>query len=343
MRLGDNMSKTVNLYVVESRFQALIALMLARSQPSQEHVVFHFHAPVGEFTQRFPFVRSVSLGERIRSGIWKKPRTLRRQVNTIIAAAHGASTVHYHCANLKTPLLNYPIAALRHALPAATVTVNILTDGTSNFKRRTLSDKALRKLRKMAQRPVPFLLGLHFTLFNRERFGIDADTVRHIYLLPGAPHEYDATKVKAVPMVDLGLAPIAGDNTLRALVIGEKLTERGWLATDDEQRIAAHVATIIQQAGISEVDYVPHPTATQCDLWQKHYTRVDTRDPIELRMMQHHYTLVCGIASTALFTARLLQPHGARTVSVGLDCVTGRNALASTIGQAFRGMGVECL
>lgn len=337
------MSKTVNLYVVESRFQALVALMLARSQPSQEHVVFHFHAAVGEFTHQFSFVRSVSLGDRLQHGLWKKPRSLRQQVNTIVVAAHGASTVHYHCANLKTPLLNYPIAALRHALPAATVTVNILTDGTSNFKRRTLSDKALRKLQKIAQRPVPFLLGLRFTLFNRERFGIDADTVRHIYLLPGAPHEYDAAKVKAVPMVDLGLTPATADHALRALVIGEKLTERGWLTTDDEQRIAAQVAALIQHAGITQIDYVPHPTATQCDLWQEHYTRVDTRDPIELRMMQHRYTLVCGIASTALFTARLLQPHGARTVSVGLDCVTGRNALADTIGQAFRGMGVECL
>lgn len=338
------MTRTVNLYVVESRFQALIALMLARSQPTQEHVLFHCLEPIGEFTRPFPFVRTVHLGARLHRGIWKKPRTLRRWVHCIVTAAQGADTVHYHCANLKTPLLNYPLAALQRALPAATVTVNVITDGTSNFKRRTLSDKALRKLRQRAQQLVPRLLGLRFTLFNRERFGIDADIVRHIYLLPGAPHEYDAARVMDVPIMDLGLPAAAlNEHSARALVIGEKLTDRNWLSLTDEGHIAAQVARLIADHGIVHVDYVPHPTATHLDLWQDHYTRVDTRDPIELRMMQHRYTLVCGIASTALFTARLLQPDGARTVSVGLQCVTGRNALAETIGHAFRGMGVECL
>ena len=68
-----------------------------------------------------------------------------------------------------------------------------------------------------------------------------------------------------------------------------------------------------------------------------------TQDPIELRIMQHRYTLICGIASTALFTARLLQRDDGRTVSVGLHCLAGRNALAEKIGEAFAGMGVEII
>ena len=36
------MSKTLNLFVVESRFQALIALMIARSQPDSHNIVFYF-------------------------------------------------------------------------------------------------------------------------------------------------------------------------------------------------------------------------------------------------------------------------------------------------------------
>jgi hypothetical protein len=340
------MARILNLYIVESRFQALVALMVARSQPEHEHRLFYFLESIGDFTRQFPFVESVFLGHRLRKGLWKKPRSLRRMVNTVVDVAlqgEPPTTVHYHCANLKTPLLNYPLHALKQALPNALLTVNILTDGTSNFKRRHLSEKAQRKLRKIAQRPIPLLLGLRFTLFNRERFGIDADIIDKIYLLPGAPHQYDLSKVVDMPIVDLGLPAAHANDETRALVIGEKLTERNWLAPEDEQRIALQLAELIAATGITHIDYVPHPTATHLDLWQDHYTRVDTKDPIELRIMQHRYPLICGIASTALFTARLLQPADGRTISAGLQCVTGRNALASTIGQAFNGMGVECV
>jgi hypothetical protein len=346
------MSKTLNLFVVESRFQALVALMIARNQPESDNRVFYVQEDIGAFTQQFPFVRSVFLGNKIRHGICKRARTLKQRVNRLcseVTAAGATTHIHYHCANLKTPLLNYPIAALKKQFPNSNITVNIITDGTSNFKRKSMSDKAAQRLQLLSQRKLYRWLGLNFTLFNRERFGIDADIVQRIYLLPGAPHEYDASRVVAVPIEDLSLPATQTHSVnhmhdgLRALVIGEKLTERGWLTTDNEQRISADIAQLLHDNGIIDIDYVPHPTATHLDLWQDHYTRVITQDPIELRLMQHRYTVIFGIASTALFTARLLQPKDGKTISIGLHCLTGRNALAETIGVAFAGMGIEVL
>lgn len=339
------MSRTLNLFVVESRFQALVSLMIARSQTDSDAIIGFYLPEIGQFLQQFPWVQPLYLGKKVRVGPWKRERTLKRRLHTLFRAVTRAGIpgeIHYHCANLKTPLLNYPIRYLQKRLPDTTLSVNIITDGTANFQRYSLSEKTTRKLERLARKPVRRLLGLDFCPFNRERRGIDADIVRRIYLLPGAPHEYDASRV-----VDLPLVPLAnntdssGDAGRRALVIGEKLTDRGYLSPADERAVASTIANLIRTSGIGQVDYIRHPTAQHPDLLQPGYTEIITHDPIEIRLMQHTYSLICGTASTALLTARLLQPACGRTVSVGLARCSGRNALAARIGQAFAGMGIE--
>lgn len=339
------MNTALNLFVVESRFQALVSLMIARSQPEATSIICYYLEEIGQFTRQFPFVRSVYLGDKIRLGPWKRERTLKRQLQTLYRETVRAgvfTAIHYHCANLKTPLLNYPIRYLQTRLPQTPITVNIITDGTANFQRHSLSENTIRRQARLANKSVNRLFGLAFTPFNRERRGIDADIVRYIYLLPGAPHEYDAGRVVTVPIVPLSDAISSAAGTKpRALVIGEKLTDRGYLSTADERTIAAALAGIIRACGITQVDYARHPTASHPDLLQPGYTEIITHDPIEMRIMQHPYQLVCGIASTALLTARLLQPKGGRTVSMGLARCSGRNALTARIRQAFVGMGIE--
>lgn len=337
----------LNLYIVESRFQALVAVLIARSQPGRAHVVAYIIPAIGSFLARFPFIQPLDLGGKVRFGPWKRPRTLRRRLQRLVAALRctpGLAHIHLYVANLKTPLLNYPIRYLPAHLPGTRLHVHILTDGTSNFRRLPMTDKARARLQRQASRwPWPWL-GLHFQPFGGDRLGIESELVETITLLPGAPHQYDPARVQPLPMPDLGLprAPaIPGER--RALVIGEKLTDRGYLTPADERAIAARIGELLAAAGITRVDYVPHPTARHPDLQLPHYTPVQTDDPVELRILAQPYELVVGVVTTALFTARLLAGDGCRTLSVGANRCVGRNDLAEGIRQAFAGMGVEVI
>lgn len=341
------MQTRLNVFVVETRFQALVSLLIARSQPDADSLIVYYLPNIGPFVDRFRFVRGLYVDPSEGRFLFARQRKIRRILQRVlreIRAYPAATTVDVYCAKFQGSLFNYYIRFLQDRLAGVRVRFNIITDGTFNFQRADVTDKDRAAMQKKVHSWKDRLFGLAFYPYEKERYGIEADVIEKIYLLPQSPHQYDPARVVDVPMVDLGIpqaATAAGGRS--ALVIGEKLTDKGYLTPADERAVSAQVADLLRARGIERVDFVPHPTATHPDLQEPHYHVVQTNDPVELRILEHPYAMVVGVASTALFTARLLRGSGCHTVSVGLQHCAGRNDLAHKIGEAFEGMGVEVI
>ncbi len=346
--------KTLNVFIVESRFQALVALLIARSFSDSENLLFYYAEETGSFIQRFPFVKAEYLGPKITSGPWKRPRKLRRMVKQIEQRVesyrnnHGdkkIGEVNVYVANLKTHLLNYSANRLRNSVDWAPVTFNVITDGTFNFKRYAMPDNYPAKLQATARKLPYRLLGLDFYIYSGDWQGIEDPLINRIYLLPQSPHEYAPERVVDVPVVDLGIKSSQPANTQqkRALVIGERLFAKNYLTEEEEQQVNQQIANTLMARGIRTVDYVKHPNAPASDKLPPQYSTITTQDPVEIRLMEHHYDVVIASVTTALITARMLCPASTDVISVGLARCAGRKKTVLEVEKAFRGLGVELI
>lgn len=338
-------TKILNVFIVESRFQALVALLIARSALNSENLVFYYAEETGNFINKFPFVHSHYLGPKISSGPWKRPRKLLRMVNLIektVAQYEGkVESVNVFVANLKTHLLNYSVNRLRKTVNWTPISFNIITDGTFNFKRYPMPADYPAKMAKIA-RKLPYRLpGLDFYIYSGDLQGIEDPLIHQIYLLPHSPHEYNAEHIVDVPIVDLGLTvQHNASNKPRALVIGERLFAKEYLTEAEENDVNQIIADLLTARDISDVDFVKHPNAPTNAVPQPWYTLIDTQDPVEIRLMEQHYDVVIASVSTALMTARMLCPTTTEVISVGLERCAGRKKTIREVEKAFRGLGV---
>lgn len=336
---------TLNVFIVESRFQALVALLIARSQPHNTHLVFYQNEDMGSFVSRFPFVQAIYLGPDITAGPWKRPRKLRRMVQQIERTVHSyrnqVQRVTVFVANLKTHLLNYSVNRLQQTIGWAPLSFHIITDGTFNFRRYAMTDTWCAEMHKVANKWRYRWLGLHFYVYQGDLHGIEDPLIERIWLLPHSPHQYDPTRVVDVPVVDLGLRqPADHQQGQRALVIGERLCAKGYLNEQEEQQVNQQIADLLQERGITHIDFVKHPNAPTDEMPSSKYTPIVTQDPVELRLMAHDYDVVIASVTTALITARMLCPSHCEVISVGLERCAGRKHTVREVEQAFRGLGV---
>lgn len=336
--------RRLNVFIVETRFQALVAVMIARSQPDTDNLVCHYRAEIGQFLTRFPFVRAQAIDTTARTGLFRRQRTVLRvmkQVLHAIRAYPAARDVHLHTTKLQGPLFNYYVHYLRTHLPLATLHFNIITDGAFNFHRGNMTDSDLRNMARKDGNLLYRLFGLTYYPYSGDRFGIEADVIENVYLLPQSPHEYSPARVRDIPIVDLGLRNADAGSEKRGLVIGEKLLDKQYLSEEEEQRVANTIGTIMQSHGIRHVDYVKHPLADHPSLRLPWYHDLVTDAPVEVCIMENNYNVIAGVRSTGLFTARLLAAADCEVVSVGIDLCRNRRELAMKIKAAFLGMGIQ--
>lgn len=336
----------LNVFIVETRFQALVSLLIAKSQPDSDNLICHYREEIGSFLGRFDFVRAKTVDTRLKKGLWRRQRRIRNVLNTVLAEIRqypDARDVHFHTTKLQGPLFNYYVNFLRKRVTWATMHFNIITDGTFNFHRGDMTDSDRRVHDEKPGNLLYRLFGLDFYPYDGDRFGIEAAVIERIYLLPNAPHEYDASRVFPVPIVDLGICQQENGGEPRALVIGEKLRDKDYFTAEDEVQVSAQIAELLQARGITRVDYVKHPLAIYPDLQQPEYRELKTDFPVEVCIMENRYRVIVGVISTALFTARLLSDSECEVLSVGLERCTGRNDLAHKIKKAYQGMGVTII
>lgn len=347
------MHQRLNVFIVETRFQALVALLIARSQPDTDNLICHYRAEIGSFLSRFPFVRACAIDTAPPKGPFRSQRKIRsvlQQVSNALKHYPHAQHIYFHSTKLQGPLFNYFVNHLRQFIqqrqqqfPTASLHFNIITDGAFNFRRGDFSTSDVRNMKSKGNSLLHRVFGLQFYPYTGERFGIEADIIEKIYLLPKAPHEYDATRVCDIPIVDLGLASAVTSNEKRGLVIGEKLLDKNYLSIEEEEQVARKIGNIMQSHGITQIDYVKHPLADHPSLRLPHYHDLVIDGPVEVAIMENHYSVIAGVRSTGLFTAKLLTGSECEVVSVGIDLCRNRRELAMKIKQAFIGMGITVL
>lgn len=339
----------LNVYIVETRFQALVAVMIARSQPSTDNLICHYRAEIGQFLARFPFVTAHAIDTTPCTGLFRRQRTVLRVMQHVLHTIQrypSARDIHLHTTKLQGPLFNYYVHYLRRQLPQAALHFNIITDGAFNFHRGNMTDSDLRQMARKDGNLAYRLFGLQYYPYSGDRFGIEADVIEKVYLLPKSPHEYEPTRVVDIPIVDLGLRKPTANNAngqpeKRGLVIGEKLLDKGYLSEDEEQRVSHSIGEIMQQHGITHVDYVKHPLSDHPSLRLPWYHDLITDAPVEVCIMENDYRVIAGVRSTGLFTAKLLAGAECSVVSVGIDLCRNRRELAMKIKEAFLGMDIQ--
>lgn len=340
----NGQTDSLNVYIVETRFQALVAVLIARSQPEASHLVCHYRAEIASFLARFPFVTAQAIDTTPRTGLFRRQRTVRRVMRQVLDAIHRQSPardIYLHTTKLQGPLFNYYVHFLRTQLPQSILHFNIITDGAFNFHRGNMTDNDLRRMARNDGHLLYRLFGLQYYPYTGDRFGIEADVIEKVYLLPQSPHEYEPSRVCDIPIVDLGLRHPTANTEKRGLVIGEKLLDKQYLSEEEEQRVAQTIGNIMQQHGITQVDYVKHPLADHPSLRLPWYHDLVTDAPVEVCIMENDYHVIAGVRSTGLFTAKLLASAECSVVSVGIDLCRNRRELAMKIKEAFLGMGIQ--
>ncbi len=341
----------LNVFIVETRFQALVALLIARSMPDTDNLVCHYREEIGSFLSRFPFVRAKAIAIEPLAGLFRRQRLIRRVLHAVLDEIRHfpmAREVHLHTTKLQGPLFNYYVNFLRQHVTWANMHFNIITDGAFNFHRGNMSDSDSRTMQRKDGNLLYRLFGLTFYPYSGDRFGIEADVIEKIYLLPKAPHEYDLTRaagsrVLDIPLVDLGLTRQATSTGKRGLVIGEKLIDKGYLSEAEELQVAETIGNRMKAHGITQVDYVKHPLSDHPSLRLPWYTDLVIDGPVEIAIMENDYSVIAGVRSTGLFTARLLSSDHCDVLSVGIDLCRNRRELAMKIKQAFLGMNISVI
>lgn len=341
----------LNVFIVETRFQALVALLIARSQPDTDNLVCHYRAEIGSFLARFPFVRAQAIDTTPCTGIFRRQRSVKRVMSQVSAAIRQfphSRDIHLHTTKLQGPLFNYYVNYLRQQLPQAAIHFNIITDGAFNFHRGNMTQNDIRTMAHKDGNPLYRLFGLKFFPYSGDRFGIEADVIEKIYLLPKAPHEYDlkraaGSRVLDIPIVDLGLSKKIATTEKRGLVVGEKLLDKNYLSEDEEKQVAETIGHFMKAQGITQVDYVKHPLADHASLKLPWYNDLVIDGPVEIAIMENDYAVIAGVRSTGLFTARLLAGNECKVISVGIDLCRNRRELAMKIKQAFHGMDIAVI
>jgi hypothetical protein len=338
------MSKALHVFLVQTRFQALIALLIAENQAQDDALIVYEDESLRSFLARFPFIKSVYVKPRQRYRLFARQRNHQRRLNAVLDAINtfpDFQVLNFYCAKIHSSHHNFFINFLRKKLPTKIIHFNIIADGQSNFRRIELTDSIRQDIRAKKHHVMDRLFGLNYYAYERERFGIDDDIISKIYLLPNSPHEYDASRVVAIPLSDIKkyiATHTSGER--KALVIGGKHVDRKLLTPEEERSISKKISDILKENNITHVDYLKHPAAKNKDLFEPWYQLLETDAPAEMLMLENQYALVLGISSTSLFVGRMLCGDACSVYSVGLDKCLDRYPLAPYIKKAFSGMGI---
>ena len=239
-----------------------------------------------------------------------------------------------HIVSINRAPYNFFINYLRKCFPDADFRVRLLPDGTYNLARHPLRfanyiDQFLRKFRYFYHND------LQYYCFSGDTTGVDAKIVDRIYWLSGLSCEYPKEKTYLLRLE-------AKEKKIKhhynqALVLGDPV------ANDICQDL---ILRVLQETGIQEVLYKPHPDETLTLSLPKNCRVLQTNESLEEHLMQHSYALIAGISSTGLLTARVLCSDKVRIISYGTDRLqemrkSRHKKLMDPILQAYKNSGIE--
>lgn len=243
-------------------------------------------------------------------------RRLLDNLRRVAAAVGQADTLYLHSPVFDTEAVNYFLRGLPRLCGAREMHARIIPDGLLNIQRYPLSlDKRvaqhMRRLRRLVSPE------LDYCCFSGDRIGSDAPFVDRIYLLPGFPNPYPASKVVELPaMTDAGTG---ARDASRALVIGQPLVGIGALDKPGLAEITDRMAAWLQEKGFSRIDYKAHPRDPNHEFKVAGSTVLEIDEPLESYIASQDYGAIIGVNSTSLFMARQICGAGTPILSFGMD------------------------
>jgi len=341
-------SKTVAVYFVASPLQYLAARRIAEQFEPGARQVLVWYKPglksvinVAEWDacSYMPWPRWEPL-----PGAFGRHRRLRANIRLVAALVGTCDKLVMHSAVFDTEAINYFLRALPAASGASEVHARILPDGLISIRRYPLSlaKRVLQRIRKLRRLFSP---ELDYQCFSGDRIGSDAAFCDRIYVLPGLPHEYPATKACELPtLVDIkpsSQTGVRGQNR-RALVIGQPLVDTGLLARQDLATVTARIREWLARHDISVIDYKAHPKDAGHELRHPDYRLIDPAGALESYLASTHYDAVIGVRSSALLFARQIYPQSVDVVAFGWDRVRFKSeAELNDMKKTFLMCGVE--
>ena len=340
------MTVTVALYFVASPLQYLAARRIAATAEagSRQVLVWYKHGVASivkahewDAAGYMSWPRWEPLPGRL-----GRHRRLRANIGLVAELVGRCDTVHIHSAVFDTEAINYFLRALPKACGAHAMRARILPDGIISTRRYPLTAarrlaQSLRKLRRM------FAPELAYWCFGGDRIGSDAPFCDRIYVLPGLPNEYPATKVAVLPpLVERAAAPGGpGHAVRRALVIGQPLTGFGLMSADDVAAVTAEIRDWLAAEDIAHIDYKGHPKDARRELAHSDYRVITPNETLELFMARHHYDAVLGVRSSALMLARQIYAPDTAVEAFGWARIRFKSgAERADMERAFGAVGV---
>lgn len=337
--------RRVAVYFVASPLQYLAARQIARRyergarqilvwyQPGVEPIVRAEEWDAGTY---MPWPRWHPL-----PGPFGRIRRLRANVREVSGLVGQCDVLHLHSAVFDTEAINYFLQALPRTSGATQMHARILPDGILNVRRYPLSlgKRFLMSFRKLRRLVAP---ELKYSAFAGDRIGSDAPFCDRIYVLPGFPHEYPASKVVALDrLADAGPNEPTGPSG-RALVIGQPLTGAGLLDAGELEGLTQRMRDWLASRGIQEVIYRGHPKDQRAELSRPGDIIPHLEEPLELWLPRQRFDVVVGVRSTVLMFARQIYGPDTDVRAFGWNVVRFKSAAERvSMEKAFRSAGVQ--
>lgn len=277
-------------------------------------------------------------------GPFGRHRRLRANIRMVAGLVGQCDRLVLHSAVFDTEAINYFVRALPQTSGAHEVHARILPDGLISIRRYPLNThkrlaQKIRKLRRL------FAPELAYQSFDGDRIGSDAAFVDRIYVLPGLPHEYPATKVVELPpLVTANASSHEKAEGKRALVVGQPLVGAGLLAAKDLAPLTIEIHDWLTSRGITDIDYKAHPKDPVQELRHDDYRVIEPSDALESYLAATHYDAVVGVRSSTLLFARQIYPENIEVVAFGWDRVRFKSTEEQEdMTKAFAACGVAII
>lgn len=344
-------SGTVCVYFVASPLQYLAARCIARQIENGARQVLVWYKPglksvvvpdEWDACTYMPWPRWEPM-----PGPFGRLRQLRANIRMVAVLVGRCDNLILHSAVFDTESINYFLRALPAMSGARSMHARILPDGLISTRRYPLNlhKRLAQRVRGLRRLAAPELV---YSRFKGDRIGSDADFVDRIYVLPGLPNEYPASKTVVLPsLVDIrdvsDDVPVSRDaRARRALVVGQPLVDKGHMNEADAARTTMEIYDYLVEQGITDVDYKAHPKDDGFGLRHPDYRLIEPSGALESYLASTPYDLVLGVRSTTLLFARQIYPASTKVIGFGWERIRFKSPKEKDdMTKTFLACGVE--
>lgn len=327
---------TSHIFLLDTELQCYASLKIVEIEDIKAPVFFSFNPNINRYLRDKGF-NSTYLEKKC-SGLFRQTRALHRSIAQLEKHLSDKNIIYLH--RLDLIYTNVLVGTL---LKKHDIEVNIVPEGMLNFALEDVSVKWLRRSKRWKNRISYGLTGLKKLELEGERVGVNMPVVTRAYSFAGLESPYPKEKVKYVSFFAESDSQ-KPKHAKRALVVGQSILNNQNTPKEVEQRISDNIQNQLDELGISDIDYVPHPRDKNICLKRDNYRSVS--HPficLEQYLELEEYDVLISCCSTVLLTAKLIFGDKIDAVAVGLNTFPTLPQNIASIATAFDRANVRML